>query len=90
MGIGAGLGPLWLSLQLALVTTTILLVVGTPLAWWLAHTHARWKPVLEATVALQLAFYGEISQSTPFEVVLLVWLVGRLFVRVDPGRDLGD
>jgi molybdate transport system permease protein len=48
------LGPLWLTLQLAAITTTILLIVGTPVAWWLAHTGSRVKPVIEAVTALPL------------------------------------
>lgn len=48
------LGPLWLSLALAAVTTVILLVVGTPLAWWLSKTSARIKPAIEAVTALPL------------------------------------
>ena len=43
------LGPLWLTLKLALVATAVLLVVGSPLAWWLAHTRSRIKAVVEAT-----------------------------------------
>ena len=48
------LGPLWLTLQLAAVTTALLMVVATPLAWWLAFTRARIRPVLEAVMALPL------------------------------------
>ena len=48
------LGPVWLSLQLATVTVIVLLVVGTPLAWWLAYTRSRIKPVIEALIALPL------------------------------------
>ena len=48
------LGPLWLSLALAGVTTVILLVVGTPLALWLSGTSSRFKPALEAVTALPL------------------------------------
>lgn len=48
------LGPLWLSLHLAAVTTLLLLVLGTPLAWWLAQTKSRAKPVVEALTALPL------------------------------------
>jgi molybdate transport system permease protein len=48
------LGPLWLSLTLAGVTTVILLVLGTPLAWWLSRTTSRFKPALEAVTALPL------------------------------------
>ncbi len=48
------LGPVWLSLELAAVTTIVLLVIGTPLAWWLAWTRSRTRPVIEAVVALPL------------------------------------
>ncbi len=48
------LTPVWLSLQLASVTAVILLVITTPLAWWLATTPSRLKPVVEAMVALPL------------------------------------
>jgi molybdate transport system permease protein len=48
------LGPLWLTLHLGLVVTVLLLLIGTPLAWWLAHTRARIKPVIEAITALPL------------------------------------
>ena len=47
-------GPLWLTLQLALTVTVILLVLGTPLAWWLATTRSRVKPIFEAITALPL------------------------------------
>ena len=43
-----------LSLQLATVTTCILLVLGTPLAWWLAHTGSWLKSPVAAIVALPL------------------------------------
>ena len=46
--------PVWLTLKLAAVTTVILLLIGTPLAWWLAHTKARWAASIEALVALPL------------------------------------
>ncbi len=48
------LGPLWLSLQLAAAATSVLIVLGTPLAWWLARTRSRVKPVVEAVTALPL------------------------------------
>ncbi len=47
-------GPLWLSVELALVTTIVLLIVGTPLAWWLAQTTTRLKPVIQAVVAMPI------------------------------------
>lgn len=48
------LGPLWLTLQLAATTTVALLLVGTPLAWWLSQTRSRVKPAVEALTALPL------------------------------------
>ena len=47
-------GPLWLTLQLAGVTVVVLLIVGTPVAWWLTYTSSRWKSIIEAIVALPL------------------------------------
>ena len=43
-----------LTLQLASVTTTLLLLLATPLAWWLASTSSRWRGVVGALVALPL------------------------------------
>lgn len=48
------LRALVLTLQLASVSTVVLLVLGTPLAWWLARSRARWTGVIEAAVALPL------------------------------------
>lgn len=46
--------PVWLTLKLAGTTTLLLLMVGTPLAWWLAHTRVWYKQALAAVVALPL------------------------------------
>lgn len=43
-----------LTAQLAGLTTLLLLVVGTPIAWWLAHTRSRLKGMVAAVVALPL------------------------------------
>ena len=48
------LSPLWLTLQLAAVTAVVLVILGTPLAWWLSQTRSRMKPVVEAITALPL------------------------------------
>ncbi|WP_108481997.1 molybdate ABC transporter permease subunit [Oceaniglobus ichthyenteri] len=45
---------IWLSLKLAVITTAILLVLGLPLAWWLATTRSRIRPMIEALTALPL------------------------------------
>ncbi|MCW7544062.1 molybdate ABC transporter permease subunit [Aurantimonas litoralis] len=46
--------PILLTIQLAAATTLILLVLGTPLAWWLARSTARWKEIVGTLVALPL------------------------------------
>ena len=43
-----------LTLELAGVTTMLLLLLCTPLAWWLAHTRSRWRAPIGAVVALPL------------------------------------
>ena len=48
------IAALWLTLELASLTTAILLLIGTPLAWWLTRTRWRFKFVVEALVALPL------------------------------------
>ena len=45
---------LWLTIKLAFVTTIILLILSTPLAYWLAHTRVRYRPMIEAIVALPI------------------------------------
>jgi len=76
------LGPLWLTLRLASVATAILLLMGTPLAWWLAHTRARAKSAVEAVTALPL-----VLPPTVLGFYLLVLLnpespLGAAWVRV--------
>lgn len=46
--------PVLLTLKLASVTTVVLLIVATPIAWWLARSQARWKEAIAAVVALPL------------------------------------
>lgn len=79
------LGPLWLTLHLALVTTAILVVIGTPLAWWLAHTRSRAKSAVEAVTALPL-----VLPPTVLGFYLLVFLsptspIGSFWVSMTGG-----
>ena len=46
--------PIRLTLELASITTVILLLIGTPIAWWLARSEASWKEVVAAIVAVPL------------------------------------
>lgn len=48
------LQPVYLTLKLAGVTTIILLILGTPIAWWLANTRSRFRVLVEALTALPL------------------------------------
>ncbi|MDO8319885.1 molybdate ABC transporter permease subunit [Rhodoferax sp.] len=48
------LQAIWLTVRLAGIVTLILLLFGTPLAWWLARSKAWWKGPLGAVVALPL------------------------------------
>ena len=45
---------IWLTLKLASIVTVLLLILGTPLAWWLARTHSRLRGAISALVALPL------------------------------------
>jgi len=51
-------GELWSSIRLTLllasITTAVLILVGTPLAWWLARSRRRWKEAVATVVALPL------------------------------------
>ncbi|MBP8133244.1 molybdate ABC transporter permease subunit [Zoogloea oleivorans] len=44
----------WLTLKLASLVTLLLLIVGTPIAWWLARTRSRLRNVIGAVVALPI------------------------------------
>ena len=73
---------LWLTLQLAVGTTAILLVIALPLAWWIASGHSAGRALVQAVVALPL-----VLPPTVLGFYLLVALgplsaPGRLLIRV--------
>ena len=73
---------LFLTLRLATLTTLILLVISIPLGYWLAFGRARWKPLVEAAVALPL-----VLPPTVLGFYLLVLMgprtsVGRLLMGI--------
>lgn len=79
------LAPVWLSLRLAAVTVLLLLLIATPLAWWLAFTRCRARHWVEAVVALPL-----VLPPTVLGFYLLVLLgptgaIGRLWVELTDG-----
>ncbi|MFT3734302.1 MAG: molybdate ABC transporter permease subunit [Rhodocyclaceae bacterium] len=45
---------IWLTFKLAGTVTLLLLLVGTPIAWWLANTRSRLRPVVSAAVAMPI------------------------------------
>ncbi len=74
-----------LSLKLAFSTTAILLVLGVPLAWWLATSTRRWKFLVESVVALPL-----VLPPTVLGFYLLLALsprspAGALYLRITGG-----
>ncbi len=46
--------PIRLTIELAFITTILLLIFGTPIAWWLARSKARWKEAVATIVAMPL------------------------------------
>lgn len=48
------LSPIWLTLSLALTTTVLLMLIGTPIAWWLTKTTSPLRVPINAIVALPL------------------------------------
>jgi len=69
------IAALWLTVRLATVTTGILLLVGIPLAWWLARTRWRLSSLVEALVAVPL-----VLPPTVLGFYLLVMLGPKGFV----------
>jgi molybdate transport system permease protein len=79
------LQAIWLTLQLATLTTLVLLVIATPLAWWLSTTRSRWRAAVSALVTLPL-----VLPPTVLGFYLLVLmgpdgLLGRLTVALGVG-----
>jgi molybdate transport system permease protein len=71
------LQALWLTVRLATATTLVLMASGIPLAWWLASTRARWRPLVEAVTTLPLLLPP---------TVLGFYLLVLLGPRTGPGR----
>ncbi len=92
------LTALGLTLRLALVSTLILLVMGTPLAWWLARTRWRYKFLLEAVVALPLVLPPTVLGFYLLVVLgsrgplgsLMEWLGGRSLAFTFTGLVIGS
>ena len=44
----------WLTIRLAVLVSAILIVIGIPIAYWIAYSPCRWKFLAEAVVALPI------------------------------------
>lgn len=76
----------WLTAKLAAVTTLLLLIVGTPMAWWLARTPSRAKPLVASVVAMPLVLPPTVIG---FYLLLLLGpqgMVGQLTEALGLGR----
>jgi len=82
------LQSLWLTLRLAGVVTGLLLLIATPLAWWLAHSRARLVPVVEALTALPLVLPPTVIGFYMLVAFAPGSLVGGLWLRLT-GHGLG-
>ena len=78
---------IWLTLELSALTVLILFLLGVPLAWWLAFTRVRWKPLIEALVALPivlpptvLGFYLLLAFGYAKEIVPLAFTFEGLVI----------
>lgn len=82
------LSALWVTLRLACMTVLVLLIVGTPIAWWLAHTRSKFRTTVEALVALPIVLpptvlgfyilvalgpYGPIGKLTGITFAFTFW-----------------
>lgn len=70
----------WLTLMLAGVTTSVLLVIATPLAWWLATTRSWLRPLIEAITALPLVLPPTVLGFYMLILMSPETAVGRLWV----------
>lgn len=77
-----GSGPLWLTIRLAAITTLLLILFGTPLAWWLSRTSSRWKSGLEAIVALPIVLPPTVMGFYLLIVLGPYGTIGRWWVEV--------
>lgn len=72
--------PVWLTLKLATVTTIILLIIGTPLAWWLARTRCWCKSFIEALIALPIVLPPTVLGFYLLVILSPQGLIGQLWL----------
>jgi len=71
--------PIRLTLELATCSTFLLMLLGTPVAWWLARSGARWKEVVAAVVALpQVSHLSKPAQQVGAGSAAVAVLLGEV------------
>ncbi len=78
--------PILITLQLATITTVLLVLISTPLSWWLARTRSRFKQLVEVFVAMPLVLPPTVLG---FYLLLLLspdGLVGQLWSTMGLGN----
>ena len=80
------LGPVWLSLRLAAVTTVILLIIGLPLAWWLVKGRSALCAPMNALGlgTLNFTFTGLVIGSVVYSLPFMIQPVVTAFEAIGP------
>ena len=73
---------LWLTVRLATATTTVLLIVGVPIAYWIVFSPRRWKFLVEAVVALPLVLPPTVLGFYVLIAIGPLSPVGRVYARL--------
>lgn len=73
----------WLTLKLALLVTGILLLIATPLAWWLAQTRSRYKPLFNAALSLPMVLPPTVLASYLLLLLGPHGPTGKLLIALD-------
>ena len=74
-----------LTLKLAAMTTLVLAVIGLPLAYWLATTTRRWRPIVDAAVAVPLLLPPTVLGFYVLTATGPDSMIGRLYGRLFDG-----
>ncbi|MSP28123.1 MAG: molybdate ABC transporter permease subunit [Methylococcales bacterium] len=81
----ADIDTLWLTFKVASLATIILLLLGTPLAWWLVRSPFRWKSICNALVALPIVLPPSVLGFYLLILMSPTGVVGRLTTAVGLG-----
>jgi molybdate transport system permease protein len=73
---------LWLTVRLATATTTVLVIVGVPIAYWIVFSPRRWKFLVEAVVALPLVLPPTVLGFYVLIAIGPLSPLGRVYARV--------